>query len=152
MIKRIISITVVSTLLITAKAHANQAKNDTVIFQQLFSDWTEAFNQKDLSRSCALFSKKVVANYQGVPEKNYSSICDGFKKIFEEKDKRYQYRFKLHHVYRSNTLAAVRITWYLNISENDKPISEVQDEGIDIFEKNEQGQWEIVNYIAFPNA
>ena len=103
-------------------------------FETIFSNWTDAFNRKDLINSCRLFSKDITAHYQGTPVKNYNSICDGFKKIFQE-SRKYQYRFKLHEIYRSNNLAAVRITWYLQVTENGKIISKIQDEGIDIFQR-----------------
>ena len=125
-------------------------KSDKRLFEKLFLDWTTAFNQKKLAETCDLFAPSVTALYQGIPQKNYVSICDGFKKIFQDPNKNYQYHFKLHHIYRSNNLAAIRITWYLNIIENKKQIASIQDEGLDILEKQPQGQWKIVNYVAFP--
>jgi ketosteroid isomerase-like protein len=119
------------------------------LFDKLFADWTAAFNRKDISKTCHLFSKSVIANYQGVPPKDYAAICDGFKKIFTKSNLRYQYSFKLHQVYRSEALAVVRITWYLRIYEKGKLKSITQDEGIDIFQKNNQGQWQIVNYLSY---
>lgn len=122
---------------------------DQQVFQTMFSDWTAAFNRKDLQKSCQLFSKSIVADYQGVPQKNYVTICDGFKKIFSIDRQRYQYHFKLHDVYRSGNLAVVRITWYLRILEDNKLKSQIQDEGMDVFQKNAVGRWEIVNYIGY---
>ena len=131
------------------KPQTTSTEKDTALFQSLFTDWTKAFNQKDLEKSCALFAKNMVGNYRGIPQKDYSSICEGFKKIFQEANKQYQYQFKLHQVYRSQNLAAVRITWYLTITENGKEISKIQDEGMDILEQNAEGKWQIVNYLAY---
>lgn len=117
-------------------------------FEKIFSDWTAAFNRKDVAKSCALFAKSVVANYQGVPPKNYNSICAGFKKIFQS-PLRYQYSFKLHQVYLEENLAAVRVTWFLRVYEKGRLKSITQDEGIDIFQKNKAGQWQIVNYLSY---
>lgn len=137
-------------LLINKNALAHSDARDVAMFHTLFTHWTDAFNRKDLAQSCALFAKNVVADYRGYPERNYSSICDGFKKIFREANYRYHYRFKLHSVYRSENLAAVRITWYLSLYENGKKISESQDEGMDVFEKNKLGKWQIINYLSYP--
>lgn len=134
---------------INAQAKTNTHKEDHQLFERLFTDWTAAFNRKDVTGSCQLFSKSVIANYQGIPEKNYTSICDGFKKIFNMNEQRYHYSFKLHDVYRSGNLAAVRITWYLRVYEDGKLKSRTQDEGMDVFEKNEAGSWQIVNYIGY---
>ncbi|HEN5521375.1 TPA: hypothetical protein U6299_002865, partial [Legionella pneumophila] len=105
---------------------------------------------KKLAPTCALFSKSLAADYQGAPQKNYTSICHGFKKIFQQTRKNYQYHFKLKRVYRSGHLAVARITWYLQIFEQGKLISETQDEGLDVFLKDSQNQWKIINFIAYP--
>lgn len=141
-------ITMIISFLLASNAVADK-NQDHKIFEKIFSEWTYAFNHKDLNGSCNLFSKDLIASYQGVPKKTYASVCDGFKKIFKS-DLNYQYQFKLHQVYRSQDLAAVRLTWYLKISENGKLISDTQDEGLDVFKKNSQGEWKIVNYLGYP--
>ena len=123
---------------------------DGRLFHKILSDWTEAFNRRDLARACHLFSPVVVANYQGVPAKNYTTICDGFKTIFANTARRYQYHFKIHQVYRANGLAAVRLTWYLQVNGHGRVVLDSTDEGLDVFEKNKQGEWQIVNYLAYP--
>ena|SRR5260221_9735838 len=132
-----------------SRAHADQNQSDTAMFETLFQQWTDSFNRKDTAGACSLFSKNVVADYRGVPKKNFASICDGFKKIFADEQKHYQYRFKLCNVYRSNDLAAVRITWYLTISENGKPTTEIEDQGMDVLKRDKQGRWQIVNYVGY---
>jgi ketosteroid isomerase-like protein len=123
--------------------------NDKIVFEELFNRWTEAFNHQDLDGSCALFAKSVKAKYRGVSEKDYTAICNGFAKVFNEKDKSYSYSFDLHDIYWNGNLAVARITWYLQIKENGRNKSIIQDEGMDVLEKNEQGEWKIVNYLAF---
>src|SRR5688572_11663545 len=113
-------------------------------FQTLFADWSAAFNQKELEKPCQLFSKNVTATYQNYPLKTYSTICDGFKKIFADSQKEYHYNFKIHQTYEDNNLAAVRITWYLQVYSNGKLIDKVQDEGLDVLQKDKNGDWKIV--------
>jgi ketosteroid isomerase-like protein len=79
----------------------------------------------------------------------YSLLCNGFKKVFRDKNRRYQYRFDLHHVYRSGDLAVARITWYLSIYENGRLISSTEDRGLDVFKRSRHGKWEIVYYLAY---
>lgn len=122
-------------------------------FQAIFSSWTDAFNQKKYPEVCDLFSPSLISNYQGAPQKNYTKTCEGFQKIFlQEKQKNISYHndFKIHQIYYSGNLAAVRITWYLDIYKNGKLSSSIQEEGLDIFEKQPNGQWKIVNFIAYP--
>lgn len=140
-------IALLSTLLtVTPPVLANTA--DEAIFQKVFTDWTAAFNKKDLNKTCGLFSLTVSADYQGYPTKNYASLCEGFETIFKD-TKHFDYSFKINQVYRSGDLAAVRITWKLRITDNGKLISEGQDEGMDIFQKDSLGHWKIVNYLGY---
>ncbi|QBS09120.1 hypothetical protein [Legionella israelensis] len=62
----------------------------------------------------------------------------------------YQNQFKIHEVYQSNNLAAVRITWYLSVYKKGVHQYSIQEEGLDIFQKDDNNKWKIVNYIAYP--
>lgn len=130
--------------------YAHSFQNDRVLFEKVFDEWTQAFNQKNLTQTCNLFAKSIIANYQGSPQKNYASICNGFKKIFANNDLKYHYTFKLYSVYLSGDIAAVRITWYLYKEKKMKKTLVTQDEGLDVLRKNKQGQWQILNYLAYP--
>ncbi|MCL9683852.1 YybH family protein [Legionella maioricensis] len=140
---------VMSPVLMVANSAAAEKTADVQMFERLFSAWTNAFNHHDLKESCKLFSINVTADYQGAPTKNYASICNGFKKIFHEK-RHYEYHFKLHEVYQAHDWASVRITWFLEISQHGKVIAKTQDEGLDVFQRNNKGDWKIVNYLAYP--
>jgi ketosteroid isomerase-like protein len=122
---------------------------DRQMFRKVFTEWTVAFNKKDLPTSCALFSKHVTANYRGAPPKNYSVLCDDFKKVFADKDKSYKYSFELHDIHRSGNLATVRITWHFTVSKGNKVISATTDQGLDVLEKQPDGRWQIVNYLGY---
>ena len=136
------------TVLMSAYSFSKNTGPDFKLFEKKFHNWTRAFNHKNLAATCNFFSKEVVANYQGYPEKNYASICSGFKKIFAESDHQYQYDFKLHDVYRSHDLAAVRVTWFLRVTHNNQ-VSQTQDEGLDVFKRDIKGSWKIVNYLSY---
>jgi ketosteroid isomerase-like protein len=125
---------------------------DNAEFDKLFSDWTKAFNQKNLSAACGLFSTNLVAQYQGYPQKNYTVVCEGFKNVFRDTVKSYQYHYRLNQVYQSGNLAAARITWYLDVYEQNQRVSSSVDEGLDVLEKNAAGQWKIINYLSYPVA
>lgn len=146
---RLVKVYIISMCLIfSPMLHAANQQNYQT-FNKIFSVWTEAFNHKQLQASCDLFAKSIIADYRGTPQKNYQMICDGFKKAFSDSSHRYISTFKLHDIFQSGNLAAVRITWYLKIYQNDALISSTQDEGIDIFQQNEQGQWQIVMFLGY---
>lgn len=139
-----------SSSMIHGNIHSKE--EDILIFEKLFSDWSEAFNKKDLTKTCDLFSKTMTATYQGSPEKNYQSVCNKFKELFNQKNKQYQYRFEIHQVYRSLDLAVVRITWYLTVDELGKKTAVIQDEGLDVLQQDAEKQWKIVNFLGFGGA
>lgn len=128
---------------------ADEDKDNRLLFENIFRRWTDAFNQRNLSTSCEFFSKSLVADYQGTKQKNYETICNGFKKIFDQSNRHYHYDFKIHQIYHRDDLAAIRVTWYLDIYKNGKLLSRSQDEGLDVLEK-QHGEWRIVNYVAYP--
>ncbi len=132
-----------------SSAQANDVE-DKATFQTIFTEWTKAFNDKKFPEVCGLFSRSVIAAYQGAPAKDYAALCNGFEKIFQQAGFVYHNDFRIHQIYRSNDQAAVRITWYLDVYEKGVHLSSIQEEGLDIFQKRESGKWEIVNFIAYP--
>ena len=135
------------TLMSPVEAKSNPT--DALMFDRLFADWTQAFNNKNLEATSNLFSKDCVSSNPGAPHKDYAAICGLFKTLFAQTEKTYHYRYKIQDVYRSGDLATVRITWYLDISKDGKLISKSEEQGIDIFQKNVNGVWQIVNFIAY---
>lgn len=119
-------------------------------FHTLFSSWTNAFNHQQLAPTCALFAKDLSATYQGAPKKTFTIVCDGFKKIFSQQQRRYHYRFKILRIEQNENFAAVRITWYLTVYEYGKIITQIQDEGLDVLRKEKDGTWKIIQYLAYP--
>lgn len=147
---RAVLVIMVISSLFSLPVFAAEKNENHKLFEGIFSRWTEAFDHKDLPNVCKLFSKHITAKYQGVPTKNYHSLCDGFKKIFSE-SRTYKYSYRIRQVYRNDDLAVVRVTWFLQISEHGKLVSDTQDEGMDVFRKNKNGSWQIVNYLGYPH-
>jgi ketosteroid isomerase-like protein len=143
----IIALTGLTT--VATPATAASKSSDELMFEKVFSNWTNAFDHKDLAGTCSLFSNHIIANYQGAHTKTYTSLCNSFKKIFQEQ-RDYQYTFNIRNINRSNNLAAVRITWHLRVSQQGKFISESKDESMDIFERDKRGNWKIINYLGYP--
>lgn len=142
-------ILLLTLFLFSGTGYANTTQ-DQITFNKLFSAWTLAFNQKKHHEVCQLFSKSLTSDYQGAPHKHYTKLCDDLKKILSDNELRYHNRFKIHQIYRSNDLAAVRITWYLDVYKNGKHLSTTQEEGLDILNKEANGKWQIVNFLAYP--
>lgn len=140
------------TGLTNSPASASSPQADIAPFETLFTDWVKAFEKKDIDAVCGLFSSKCEASNPGSKLRTYQDIHDGFAKLFAMKNTRYKYRYKVQKVFQSGDLAIVRITWYLTVYKNDKVFSRAEEQGIDIFEKNADGKWQIVNFIAYSEA
>ena len=147
--KNVAGLMVVMSAACMPTAHASDAE-DLAAFQALFRTWTKAFNEKKFPEVCNLFSRSLIADYQGAPTKDYATICNGFERIFKQTGIAYHNDFKIHRIYRSNDQAAVRITWYLDVYKEGAHLSSIQEEGLDVFQQQESGKWEIVNFIAYP--
>ena len=130
-------------------AQAKASDDDFKVIEKRFSDWTEAFNRRDLEGSCALFSKDIRADHQGVPTENWQTMRARFQKLFADKSRDYKYRFKLINVYRSGELAVGRITWYLTVTKDGKPSLEEETQSMDVFKPNKEGVWEMVDFVSF---
>ncbi len=139
----------VSSFVMCTAACATENNSDFKMIEQRFADWTEAFNRRDLEGSCALFSKDIRADHQGVPTENWQSMRARFQKLFADKSRQYKYRFKLLNVYRSGDLAVGRITWYLTMTKDGKPSLEEETQSMDIFRPNKDGVWEMIDFVSF---
>lgn len=123
--------------------------SDRDIFQDRFQTWTDAFNRKDYPGTCDLFSQRLKSNHQGIPAEDYQAISENFKKVFANKSRVFKYKFKLHETYRSNDLGVAKITWYLETTEKGKPTTTSEAISMDIFEREKDGKWRIVNFVSY---
>lgn len=147
--RRFASFMVVSAFLACTAAGAATVDSDFKAIEKRFSDWTEAFNRRDLEGSCALFSKDIKADHHGVPTEDWQTMRARFKKLFADKSRQFTYRFKLLRVYRQGNLAVGRITWYLTVTKDGKKILDEETQSMDIFKPNKNGMWEMVDFVSF---
>jgi len=130
-------------------AHADTTALDRKSFDKLYSDWTMAFNKKDMVGTMRIFAPTCVASLPDATHKTYAQIDRGFKKLFADKEKSYRYTYDVHDIYHSGDLAAVRITWHLTVTEKGKIADTTNEHGLDVLQRDKQGAWQIVNWVAF---
>lgn len=140
---------ILSCCLVFVCASLHARDNDG--FTRLYDDWTAAFNRKDSKEVCKLFSKNVVADYPGIPTRDYPTICNKLTRLLQEEERQYHYRYEFRNVYRSGGLAAIRITWFLTTTEGREKTTLVE-QGLDVLQKNRAGKWEIVNWISYDDV
>ena len=140
---------VFSSLLSCTIAGAKPVDSDFNAIEKRFTDWTEAFNRRDLEGACALFSKDIKADHQGIPTEDWQTMRARFQRLFQDQSRQYKYRFKLLRVYRAGDLAVGRITWYLTVTEDGKKTLEEETQSMDIFRPNKRGVWEMIDFVSF---
>jgi ketosteroid isomerase-like protein len=144
-----LGIKILSFVIFFALSFQAQASPSAAI-DQGFVKWTQAFNNKNLLETCDFFAKNLVFEFQGQPVKNHAQVCDNFKLIFKQ-NKRYHYRYKIQQIYLHGNFASVRITWFLDIYENNKLFSSTQEQGMDVLKKGLSGVWKIQRSFSYPN-
>jgi len=148
------SLAIMISLFLTCTASSaettSSSNEDFKAIEKRFADWTDAFNKRDLEGTCALFSKDIRADHQGIPTEGWQSMRDRFEKVFADKTRDFKYRFKLINVYRSGDLAVGRVTWFLNVTKDGKTIVENEEtQSMDIFKPNKDGVWEMIDFVSF---
>jgi uncharacterized protein (TIGR02246 family) len=112
--------------------------------------WTVAFNAGRTEEVCELFAPSLRYDYRGFPERNYDDICSQLKRSLTDPSRRYAYALDLKEVIVSGDLAVVRLVWRLTVSLGGgaKPTESVET-GTDIFQKQPDGRWQIIRFIAY---
>ncbi len=141
----------IALLLALVAATAVRADDQAEIRARL-ERWTADFNAKRWSALCDIFSKDLVADYQGQPPKSYDSVCTGLVAL-EHAPRTYRYDLDIHEIMVSGDLATVRLTWTLTVTGYGIAGEErVVDIGLDVFRKEADGVWRIARYVAYPQT
>jgi uncharacterized protein (TIGR02246 family) len=115
-------------------------------------NWRAAFNARDEDRVCALFAPDLVANYQGAPERDYSSLCEMLRAAVRAPDVIYRYSVEINEIVIYGETAVVRLVWALEIEKAGSPTQTIEEPAVDIFHRQADGTWKISRYLAYPAA
>ena len=113
-------------------------------------NWRSAFNARDEDRVCALFAPDLVANYQGEPERDYSSLCEMLRAGVRDPDVTYRYSVEINEIMVYGETAVVRLIWTLEIEKAGSPKETIEEPAVDIFHRQVDGSWKISRYLAYP--
>jgi steroid delta-isomerase len=138
-------------ILLPLAAEAASGKSAPDQIRGALEKWTRAFNSADTRHVCDLFSRDLVANYQGQPERNYQSICEVLSKSLKDPERSYRYSSEVKEILVSGGLAVVRLVWTLEVNFKDGRQKQVSEEpGIDVLRRQADGSWKISRYLAYP--
>ena len=113
-------------------------------------NWRSAFNARDENRVCALFAPDLVANYQGEPERDYSSLCEMLRAAVRDPDVTYRYSVEINEIMVYADAAVVRLVWTLEIDKAGSPAQTIEEPAVDIFHRQADGSWKVSRYLAYP--
>jgi steroid delta-isomerase len=140
-------------LLSLAAVSAAAAQGDTpdqAAIRAALTQWMADFNAGRADKVCALFARDLIAQYRGQPERSYDQLCDLLKRSLGDRSKRYRYGLAIKEILVAGDLAAVRLTWTLEVHDKDATSATTSEEpGLDIFRRQGDGSWKISRYLGY---
>ena len=131
-------------------ARADLVADRAAIIESLHR-WTAAFNARDPGGACQLFAPNLVAIMPGVTDGSRNAVCERIKRALSRGDLGLRYdEPDIQEIIVSGNLAVVRLFWTLH-TRSAGAEEATTDTGMDIFERQPDGRWLIIRYMAFPN-
>lgn len=118
--------------------------------REALEKWRSAFNERDQKQVCDLFAPDLIANYQGQPERNYTSLCQLLQTSLADRERTYHYSLNINEVLVYGDLAVVRLIWTLEIEKDGASKEIIAEPAVDIFRRQADGSWKISRYLAYP--
>jgi uncharacterized protein (TIGR02246 family) len=128
---------------------AEAAENE---IRSAIENWRSAFNARDEDRVCALFAPDLVANYQGGPERDYTTLCEMLRAAVRDPYAIYRYSVEINEIVVFGETAVVRLVWALEIDKAGSPQQTIEEPAVDIFHRQVDGSWKITRYLAYPSS
>lgn len=112
--------------------------------------WAADFNTGRVERVCDLFAAELIADIQGLVERNFEAQCETLKKALADQSKTFTYAPDIKEVIVAGDLAVVRLDWTLEITLAASPDTVTSLEtGMDIFRRQPDGSWKIIRFMTF---
>ena len=99
---------------------------------------------------CDLFAPDLVANYQGEPERDYSSLCELLRNSLEDSQATYRYSMRINEILLYAETAIVRLAWTLKVEKAEATGETIEEQAVDMFRRQADGSWKISRYLAYP--
>jgi ketosteroid isomerase-like protein len=130
---------------------ASQAAEDPASeIRAALEQWRVDFNARRATRICDLFAPSLRYDFQGLPEQDYTLLCDRLHRTLADHSRTFQYGLTIKEVIASGSLAVVRLTWASTVTESDGRSATDDETGLDVFQRQPDGRWQIIRYIAYP--
>lgn len=111
--------------------------------------WRADFNARQTAHICDLFAPELRYDFQGLPEQNYTLLCDRLRHAMIDHTKSFHYGLNIKEVITSGSLAVVRLTWISTMTGSDGRSTTDDEPGLDVFQRQRGGSWKIIRYVAY---
>ncbi|WP_250511688.1 nuclear transport factor 2 family protein [Caballeronia sp. GACF4] len=149
MIKRVLTTgAMLASIVVTTPAHADANADKAAIAQRLQA-WSKAFNARDAEGVCDIFAPDLVSTVPEALDGNRDTICKKLAVLFAKPGLSLQYDSPdIREIIVSGDIAIVRLFWTLTARMGDKE-SVTEEAGMDIFQRQPDGQWSIARFMSF---
>ena len=114
-------------------------------------EWTEAFNARDASKSCDLFSADLISTMRGRPDEGRDAVCQRIATALTDQNVSLRYAARIEEIILSGDLAVVRLVWSVATRRGAK-VASWEEPGLDVFRREADGKWRIFRFLAFSTA
>ncbi|MCB8881471.1 hypothetical protein ACELLULO517_14570 [Acidisoma cellulosilytica] len=111
--------------------------------------WRVDFNARRSAHICDLFSTDLRYDFRGLPEQSYPLLCARLHRALADNTKTFQYGLHIKEIIVSGSMAAVRLTWISTVTLSNKDVTTHEEPGMDIFQRQSDGHWKIMRYLAY---
>jgi len=130
-------------------AWSAQAADAAAQIKDTLNQWMADFNAGRADRVCGLFAPDLRATFRGQPERNYAELCDLLKGSLADKEKTFSYGLDVKEIKVFGDVAIVRLDWTLTTKDKDGRETTSVEPGMDVFQKQADGNWRIIRYMAY---
>jgi ketosteroid isomerase-like protein len=134
-----------------ASAGARAGDDPASTIRAALEQWRLDFNARRADHICELFSRALRYDFQGLPEQNYPLLCARLHRALSDRTRSFQNGLHIKEIIVAGSLAVVRLTWISTVTPSGGHGTTVDEQGLDVFQRQPDGRWQITRYIAYPD-
>jgi ketosteroid isomerase-like protein len=143
-------IAVLLSICIDARSAIAEPSSAETEIRAALEQWTSDFNAGHADKVCSLFASDLLADVRGAAERDFGTQCRLLRKALADPDRTYTYAFRLKEVIVGKDMVVARLTWTTTARAKATGANDTtQDEGLDVFRRDANGNWVIFRYMAY---
>lgn len=125
--------------------------DDKAAIAARLAEWSDAFNTREASKCCDLFSADLISTMRGRPDEGRDAVCRRIARALADRNVSLRYTAKIEEIILSGELAVVRLVWTMTTRRGAKVVA-WEEPGVDVFRREGDGKWRIFRFLAFSTA